>query len=324
MDKVNIEISFGWLSCTIPAIHLQEFYTLVGDTPVPLEHDFRGYECSAMILGTGRVGWFSVCSETKNHAHIDLSAQALSLIKGGDVHSIVDIMNWVFYKGGHLTRLDISYDDRIGIVTVAEVQRALSCGDVVTRSRKWRPDGDYEIGNHAVDGGTVYIGSRKSDVFLRVYDKAKEQGLDNTHWTRFEIQLRNDLATSLARLLCNSGDDEDLFIELSLGTLKGYIEFKDKNSDSNPSRRVRLPWWGKIVGDVSKVKASRVKSERTISSTVDWIERQVAPALAVTKDFYGFRFQDLLNDILRDGKSRWRAPHLAMLKGKDNSYQGYG
>jgi len=71
-------------------------------------------------------------------------------------------------------------------------------------------------------------------------------------------------------------------------------------------------------------RSKQVGLNLTISSTVDWIERQVAPALAVTKDFYGFRFQDLLNDILRDGKSRWRAPHLAMLKGKDNSYQGYG
>lgn len=320
MDRANIEISFGWLSCTIPAIHLQEFYTLVGDTPVPLEHGFRGYECSAMILGTGRAGW----SVARPEAHIDLSAQALSLIKGGHVDGILDVIDWTFEKGGHLTRLDISYDDRIGIVTVAEVERALSCGDVVTRWHKWRPDGDYEIGSPAVDGGTVYIGSRKSDAFLRIYDKAKEQGLENTHWTRFEIQLRNDSATSLARLLCNAKNDEDLFVELSLGILKGYIEFKDKNSDSNPSRRVCLPWWEKIVGDVSRVKASRVKSERTISNTVDWVERQVAPALAVVKDFYGLRFQDLLNDILRDGKSRWKAPHLAMLKGKENSYQSYG
>lgn len=311
IDK--IEISFGWLSCTIPVIHLQEFYTLIGDTPVPREYGFRGYECSAMILGTGLVGW----STARPEAHIDLSAQALSLIKGGHVDSILDIIDWVFDKDGHLTRLDISYDDRIGIVTVAEVQRALSCGDVVTRWHKWRPDGDYKIGSPAVDGGTVYIGSRKSDVFLRIYDKAKAQGLENTHWTRFEIQLRKDSATSLARLLCNTKNDEDLFIELSLGILRGYIEFKDRNSDSNPSRRTNLDWWDKIIGDVSKVKASKVKSERTISKVHDWVDNQVAPSLAVLKDFYGERWHDVLADCMKNGKSRWKAPHLAMLKGKE-------
>lgn len=324
MEKDNIEISLGWLSCTFPAVYLKEFYALAGDTPIPLECGFRGYECSAMILGTGRVGW----SLNRPEAHIDLSAQALSLISGGDMDTIMELINWVFSVGGHLTRLDVSYDDRVGIVTIAEIESAVSCGDVVTRFHKWRPDGDYEIGSPAVNGGTVYLGSRKSDVFLRVYDKAKEQGLENTHWTRFELQLRNESATQFARVLSDTyKKDRDLFAELALGILRGYVEFKDKNSDSNPSRRKPLDWWLKIVGDVKKVKVANVKTERTISKSVDWIDNQVAPSLAVLKKFYGARWPDLLNDFIEHGNSRLRALHLAMLKGKEsvaNNHLKYG
>jgi hypothetical protein len=49
-------------------------------------------------------------------------------------------------------------------------------------------------------GRTIYVGSPKSDTRLRIYDKAAEQDISKdkrigfVDWTRYELQIRNDLA----------------------------------------------------------------------------------------------------------------------------------
>lgn len=305
----NVEIALGWLSCTIPKEVLDQFYAVVDDTPIQLEKGFRGYESSAVILGTGgRVGW----SASRPEAHIDLSATALGLIGKGKIEAIFDVMKWVFSVGGHFTRLDISYDDRKGLVNIYDVEKALENGDVVTYWRKWNNVKSSEIGNRAgFEGETVYIGSKQSDAFLRVYNKALEQKV-NLHWTRFELQLRDDLSTSTAdKLLTAWAQNLRRFSETALGLLRGFIEFKDLKSDSNPTRRCLLEWWSKFISFVDKVRIVRIKAERTIEKTKNWLRNQVAPSLGLIHEIDG----NLLwvNKIAFEGKERWRATHLAML-----------
>lgn len=73
---------------------------------------------------------------------------------------------------------------------------------------RWEPAGDWVT----ADGGrTIYLGSRKSQVFLRIYEKglkyAQEMGLTVTdelrHWVRFELEFKpqkrkaKDLASAI-------------------------------------------------------------------------------------------------------------------------------
>lgn len=91
----------------------------------------------------------------------------------------------------HIGRIDLACDllgD--GRLTVLFLQRYV-------QQRKFICKSDYHtsvVGNHEL---AVYFGSPRSDRRLRIYDKALEQGLQDTaKWVRFEFQLRNDNAMS--------------------------------------------------------------------------------------------------------------------------------
>jgi phage replication initiation protein len=308
MKRAEIEIALGWLSCTVPKNQLFEFYSLINDAPVELEVGFRGYERSAIVLGKGRVAW----SDSRPEAHIDLSAMALGLL-GGEKETIFKLIKWVFSLGGHLTRLDVSFDDKAGLVTVGEVKRALEDNDAVTRWRKWGDVDSSEIGKKAGSSGeTVYIGSKKSDALLRVYNKALESGVPEQHWTRFELQVRDKISTNVASTLLDAWtEDEQAFIKAAFGVLRGFIEFKDFQSDINPTRRILLEWWDKFVGAYEKVRVIREKTIKSIEKTRAWLEKQVAPSLGLIHEIDG-SFNWLHKEAFK-GKGRWSTIHLTML-----------
>ena len=82
----------------------------------------------------------------------------------------------------HLTRLDIAFDDMTGIFDIKIVCDEVRAEHFVARTSTYQA-----IYSNA--GTAVYFGSKKSNVFIRIYDKAAERGYDGDqyHWVRCEI-----------------------------------------------------------------------------------------------------------------------------------------
>lgn len=52
------------------------------------------------------------------------------------------------------------------------------------------------------DSSTLYLGSRQSDVYIRIYDKGAESGLDHySQSLRYEVELKNELAYAMLNRL---------------------------------------------------------------------------------------------------------------------------
>lgn len=309
MNNYQTEISIDWLSLTVPRTSLNDFYNLFNEKPILLDKGFRGYQHSAIILSSGRIGW----SEGREEAHIDLSSTALALYQNGCIDKLFDLIAMVLDVNGHFTRIDIAYDDKYGLINISDVEDSLNNGDVVTRWKsKSKHSGSLIEGNQST-GETLYVGSNKSNAKLRVYDKALEQKLIDTHWTRFELQLRDKYSTSCAREILNSFivDGEKGVAEISLGILRGFIEFKDKASDLNPCRRTLLVWWDTFVQHYEKVKIALPKKERSIEKVKLWFEHQVGPSLSLIKEHDGSL--NWVNRIAFVSKKRLRPHQLAML-----------
>lgn len=88
----------------------------------------------------------------------------------------------------HVARLDVAcdlLDDYV--ITVPKLQDLVRKGKFTCLSQ-------YHICTDGNEEG-IYFGSPRSDRRVRIYNKAKEQGIE-TPWVRFEFQLRNDNATS--------------------------------------------------------------------------------------------------------------------------------
>src|SRR5690606_38712081 len=127
----------------------------------------EGMGIHLMLSGTGCRTWESTTNQT-----IDI------LIK-----NIVD-------HGGKFSRLDLAIDD-IGnkagdkpYFTVEKVKRMVKQGLVLSKFKSAISIEKITIETGKTDGETIYFGSEKSRVRIRIYDKAREQGQTWGHWIR--------------------------------------------------------------------------------------------------------------------------------------------
>ena len=97
-----------------------------------------------------------------------------------------------------------------------------------------------------------------------------------------------------------------------LGHVRAFVDFVE-GEGAHSSRRPLLPWWADFVGHVerSRVKLCGVVVD-TFEASAAWIDRQVAPLLAVYESRLG---ADALRALLSRGRMRWRSRHIRLVVG---------
>ena len=192
------------------------------------------------------------------------------------------------------TRIDLAIDDRSG--NVINFDRIAKAEEKSTISSLWYKTTylrEKRINDGIVIGKTLYFGSKKSKIFMRIYDKHLEQQKRKQHnkretaeplkeyvaWTRLEIVFKKQRAQLLARYMLETDDIGHLL----KGTLKNYIRFLQKPKKSTDMRKRRwktAPWYKKMLDDVSKLKLTTKPAERSIEDMKDWVKKQISPTIA--------------------------------------------
>lgn len=198
----------------------------------------------------------------------------------------------LLFCNSDLSRVDLAWD---GVAfTPREAAGWVRDGNVRCKSKRRKFIEDLGEG----DGETLELGSRASERFLRVYDRRGP--------TRVELELKGEHARGAMSVLL--AELEEL-PELALGVLRDFVDFVDASQDANVSRAPLLPSWESFVGAVDRIRlVVRGRVVPTIERVLEWVERQVAPTLAVY-DRLGYSVPELL----RLGRSRWRHRHRSML-----------
>lgn len=83
-----------------------------------------------------------------------------------------------------ITRIDIAADDFLGSYPVAWAIEQYNGGQFDKRGQRPKARLIDDMGNRT--GKTFYVGSRKSEQQLRVYEKGREKGDPNSEWVRYE------------------------------------------------------------------------------------------------------------------------------------------
>lgn len=154
------------------------------------------------------------------------------------------------YTNWSVTRLDLAYDDHIGILDIYRIANDVEDRYYTSPSRTayvhWSDDLNKDI-----QGLSVEIGSRQSPVLLRIYDKAAERGFDHDkHWIRVELQLRNERAlVAFMEIIKNRHIGRT-----ASGILKNYCQFRvPSGTDDNKSRWPIADYWDKLILDMERI-----------------------------------------------------------------------
>ncbi len=134
----------------------------------------------------------------------------------------------------------------------------------------------FPVTQDSVRGGyTQYVGAPSSEVRVRIYDKAQEQGIDDGDWTRIEAQFRSKRAHAALNAWTRGIEARAL--------IAGFVDF---------------PEWKKWQ-EVMRFEAVKISTERQDTNTVRWLLEQCAPALArqvhMSGDDMMLRFFDAYN-----------------------------
>lgn len=178
----------------------------------------------------------------------------------GDGHNVRDLFHAIWSGFGRFTRVDVAIDyhrpaDIAALIADIDRERRATRAGVVTPYQQLRLD---TPGDSLRTTG-VYIGSRKSDRYLCVYDKAVELELTDQLWTRIELRNRKAKAEQIG-LAGAHGD----VVSAARGVIRNHT-YPDTD------------WWRDALdGECQHVGPVQRKQ----TDTMRWLIETVAPVLA--------------------------------------------
>lgn len=113
-------------------------------------------------------------------------------------------------------------------------------------------------------GDTVYLGSRQSEVFVRIYDKAAETG-DEEYATavRFEVELKGEEAARVYSALPAGFEAHRAYCA---GVVRGRLL----------ARGLDLPDWVQVS---SLARGKTTRTSPTTASRIEWLRKQCVPTI---------------------------------------------
>lgn len=328
LDLSNgLKVSVDWLSFTITnGFCVEDVIDLLGCTSddfMPAAHGGQGYKSMLLYNGYNLRIYYDGNEDMGIHVSISGSAifEALKVFKNhfkvdtpfGPAYDIGSDINFSFLveflkaarKIGHFTRVDLAIDD-IGskyfttddIVQLYEEDRIVSkfrCMENLVKKQ-----------SHEKIGHTVNFGSRKSDMFLRIYDKQLEQNgkisnpdeFISTPWVRWELECKNSRANQIVDLLING----ESLGNVAVGVLSRY--FRIINLDNNNRYRCSTYMvWDAFLNGISSLGLYIAEVPKTLADKENWIMKQVAPSLCAVILSHGGDMQ-FIEDVLCEGRKR--------------------
>ena len=222
-----------------------------------------------------------------------------------------DFLMDALIEGGVMKRLDLAINDMAGILDIPELTEKCNHEECISvfRSFKSYRSGELVRSNEQDRygmGNTLYIGSLKSEVYFCIYEKDYEQyakydiAIEDTKIkNRFEIRLKNERAYYAVRDLLTYHDAERTAFDI----INRYIRFADKEVEKRRSEWKTNEKWAYFIGsDRGRLKLTTKPEPYTLTRTLNWISRQVAPTWKVLQQIDSTNGTTYLKDILDHAK----------------------
>jgi hypothetical protein len=212
--------------------------------------------------------------------------------------------------GARFSRADGYYDDRLRHAEPVIVAEAFGRDDVLTHIWRGRRIIDLVRGGLETGraGETIYLGSPKTGVMVRVYDKAAQSGRRDAG-IRWELQVRHQHAVAFVTGAIAAGDGLGAHV---LACIRGLVDFRDRSGQERGDRAPLLDWWAAIVADAERVRLTPPARVDTLERREAWLARRVSPSLTML--FYA-KGNQWVNELLLSGDRRLTEPQKRLVRG---------
>ena len=284
-------ILYDWVSITSRMHTPQDMADFIGLSHVPWEKTkgARGYKdrlywkcISIHYNGAPNMGvWLEMsgqgCRAFESHGHASYEYLFKEVVRNPGLMKI--------------TRLDVAFDDRTGILNMDLLTLATLKGHYLAKANSWECI-------QSDKGQTIVIGSPQSAVLIRIYDKARERNCEpGTHWIRVEMQMRDSRCLKFVVLGLPLGDAFS-------GVMRNYLTFvKPHPTDTNKSRWPMAPYWKRLIGECEKLSVySKPGVDYNLKRCKDFVFNQGGNAIDALLQVYSM---DEFLYMLEHRPTRW-------------------
>jgi len=251
---MQVNFTVDWLNFTCSNADNRTVYELA-KTAIRPGHDeskaLHGYELAIENAYGARVMWHTKRADMPPHVMYPGSVLNKYASDGTTARSI--IQHHMLYNDT-CKRIDLALDVLDSELNIKELSDMMEQGKAKTKFKTWT----FLHGNN---GDTLYLGSRQSEQFIRIYDKGAQLGTDD-NWVRIEIELKGSRAVEFARYVATNTQDD--YINRSRQLMLANISFPTE-------------LWAEIMGTV---EVGISKAQNNEPDTAAWLLTQVAPAMA--------------------------------------------
>lgn len=260
-EKMNENIIlFDWLSFSSKIDSVSSVLDLLGlsDCKINFEKTYGFYGYHDRLAWEGINIHFNPFKEDMG-VLVEISGKGCRRFEESSSTNFMSLFATLFSdpENYNITRLDVAYDDHIGILPLNKIISDIHSFNFVSKFQAR----SFRIEEHAGhEGQTIYCGSQKSAVMFRIYDKKFERQRDDADcavWNRFEIQLRGERASAFVSELV----DGDSVGHLFFGVINNYLRFvKPDKSDSNKKRWKNRGYWNKFLQHCESISLYTAKN----------------------------------------------------------------
>ena len=308
-EEEPIDIIIDYCRVRIPTMDiglvLEKLFHIETDYFLHEDHAFYGYK-EQYILGDISV---MTSPEEKNGILIELKGRGCRQIEmylQAQKREWTDFFHDIQNMGGIFKRIDIAINDRFGILDVGRLKEKCKKGECTSyfrgigtneegRFHKQREDNRMEMGE------TLYIGSKKSEIYFCIYEKDYEQYIrqgvsmaEADVKNRFEIRLKNDRAKSAIEDYLEHGD----IGKTAFGIIHHYIRFLEPGKGTKQNWKLDGDWQLFIGLEQRKIKLTMKPEPYTIEKTYNWINKQVMPSLKMLEELDKVKGTTVLQDMM--------------------------
>lgn len=181
---------------------------------------------------------------------VDMSGTGCRTFESYSRISWQELMEVLYYSSGdyNVTRLDMAFDDHTGILDIDEVWSDTLHHNFVSKAKVSQVIiSDNQITD--IQGKTAKVGSDRSNMLIRIYDKAAEQLLTDVHWVRVEMQMRDEIGFGFVSGLIQKPVGDQF-----RGVLHNYLRYVVPGTDSNKSRWALTDYWAELLDGIQPIR----------------------------------------------------------------------